>query len=300
MRILINTPTSHIGRVVADRLLETDHDIHLIARNVGKVAAFAARGATLHQGTLEDEAFVVEACQGADLLFWITPPNPATDDMRAFQQRLGEIAATAVRSHDIRRVVNLSSIGAQHSEGAGPISGLHPVENLLNQTGASLTHLRPSFFMENYLFSIPTVAASGNVFMPLPGDLCFPMIATRDIAAKAVARILDATWTGRAVIELIGPALLRCDEAAGILAAALGKPVTHVFAPDAQARAAMTGMGMSEGVADLMLEMYGAMRAGRIAPVGKPEVTATTFAQFAKEVYLPLFLKSAQREDRSR
>jgi uncharacterized protein YbjT (DUF2867 family) len=294
MKIVVNTPTGNIGRAVADRLLDTDHEVILMARDPKKIHHFAERGAKVYTGHLEDETFVVEATEGADLLFWNTPPNYTTDDMRAFQQRLGEIAALAVSSNSIGRVVNISSIGAQNSDGAGPISGLHTVENILNQTEANVTSLRPTFFMENYYFSMQTIAADGNIYMPLPGEIGFPMIATRDIAALAVERILDQSWTGASVIELVGPNEVTCDDAAEILGKTLGKNVSHVFVSNEQAKAAMIGMGMSDSVADVMLEMYGAMRERKIVPVETPKVTATTFDQFAQEIYHPAFAGAAE------
>ena len=54
-----------------------------------------------------------------------------SDDVRAFQNRLGTAGATAIRTNGISRVVNLSSIGSASSDsGVGPISGLHDVEGL--------------------------------------------------------------------------------------------------------------------------------------------------------------------------
>jgi hypothetical protein len=52
-------------------------------------------------------------------------------------------------------------------------------------------------------------------------------------------------------------------------------------------------MGMNPAVADLMLEMYGAMREGKVVPEGKPRATPTSFARFAAEVYRPAFQKAA-------
>ncbi len=294
MRIVINTPTGHIGRALTANLLGTAHELVLLARDPGKIKSFADRGAKIKQGDLEDASFVREATQGADALFWLTPPNFSTNDPLAFQRRLGENAAAAVQANRIPRVVQLSSVGAHQGErGLGPISGLCTVENLLDDTSAHVTHLRPSFFMENYLHSVPTVAHDGRIYMPLPGNLRLPMIATRDIAEVAAERLQDGKWTGRSVLELVGPDQLSGDEVAQRLGEALERQVAYMQVSDQQAKEGMTSMGMNPAVADLMLEMYEATRKGKVAPEGKPRRTPTTFARFARDVYRPAFRQAA-------
>ena len=61
MSIVITTPTGHIGSKLAEKLLDAGAEVTLLARNPDKVAGFAARGAKVAQGSLEDEAFVVAA-----------------------------------------------------------------------------------------------------------------------------------------------------------------------------------------------------------------------------------------------
>ena len=51
----------------------------------------------------------------ADALFWATPPGYGSDNVRAFQNRLGIAGSFAIRDNNISHVVNLSSIGAQLS-----------------------------------------------------------------------------------------------------------------------------------------------------------------------------------------
>ena len=113
------------------------------------------------------------------------------------------------------------------------------------------------------------------------------MIATADIAKAAADRILDATWTGRSVIEIVGPEELTFEGAARTLGAAVGKELKHVTTTPEQTREAMIGMGLSANVADTMLEMYGAFTDGTVAPEGGPQQTETTLKTFAEKVFRP-------------
>ena len=56
------------------------------------------------------------------------------------------------------------------------------------------------------------------------------------------------------------------DEAAAIIASAIGKPVECIDATLDQARGALAGMGMPDFVVDLIVEQYVAFRDGRLDP----------------------------------
>lgn len=289
MRIVVNTPTGKIGSALLGRLLGMDVELVLLNRNATKLKPFADRGAIVHEGDLEDAEFVVTATRGADALFWVTPADVATDDLRAYYNQLGKNAASAVTENGIPRVVDLSSIGAQHETGTGPIAGLYDIEKLLETTDAHVTHLRPAFFMENFFMSAGTIVAQGAMYLPCQGSTQLEMIATADIARAAADVILDDSWAGRNVLELAGPARVSFDEAAEVLGAALGSEVRHVPVSPEQTREALVGMGISEGVADSYLEMYRAFDNGFVTPEHPDGIKRMemSFEEFAKNVFAP-------------
>ncbi|MGA2259671.1 MAG: NAD(P)H-binding protein, partial [Thermoguttaceae bacterium] len=214
MKIAITTPTGHVGSAVADFLLEfgDDFSVTLLGRRPERLRKLTERRAQVLIGSQDDADFLIKATQDVDALFWATPPGYGSDDVRAFQNRLGKAAATAVHTNHVPRVVNLSSIGANLSSGAGPINGLHDVEQRLNDATANVTHLRPGFFFENLLWQADSIKNLGRISLPLSGSKRFPMIATRDIGRAAVQRLIDQQWTGHRVRELHGPADLSFDE----------------------------------------------------------------------------------------
>ena len=289
MKVAVNTPTGNIGRALVGQLLEGGAEVVLLARDAEKVKDFVARGAKVHVGNLEDGDFVARATKGVDVLFWLTPPNMATDDMRSHQRMLGDIAVRAVRENRIPRVVNLSSVGAQHESGTGPIAGLREIEEKLDRSGAHVTHLRPTFFMENLFMMAETMVKTGAAYFPVKGSAKMEMVATRDIAKVAAERILDPYWTGRTVIEILGPAPQTFEGAAKTLGKALGKDIQYVTTTFEQTRDALVGMGIRPKTADLFCQMYMAFDEGKIIP-DEPEKarrTTTTLDAFAAEVFKP-------------
>jgi uncharacterized protein YbjT (DUF2867 family) len=294
VKIAVTTPTGHVGSVVVDFLLDSGDDISvtLLGRRATTLRSFIERGAQISIGSQDDPDHLVEATQGVDALLWVTPPGYGSDNVRAFQNRLGKAAATAIRANRIPRVVNLSSIGAQFVSGVGPISGLHDVESWLDDTASNVTHLRPGFFFENLLGQLDSIRNWGRISLPLSGSRRYPMIATRDIAHVAAERLLDRSWTGHSVRELHGPAELCYDEVAGILSEALGRKIVYIKCNREEAHQYMLDNAISENAAELMLEMYDAIEMERLRPIQRRTVettTTTSLVKFVYEVMLPMF-----------
>jgi uncharacterized protein YbjT (DUF2867 family) len=247
-------------------------------------------------GAQDDDGFLVKATEDIDALLWVTPPGYGSDNVRAFQNRLGKAAATAIRANHIPRIVNLSSMGAQFSSGVGPINGLHDVEELLNDAADNVMHLRPGFFFENLLWQADSIKSSSKFSLPISSFRRYPMIATRDIGAVAARRLVDDEWTGQSASELHGAADLSYDEVAGVLSKALGRRIIYTKCGRQELRQALLGNAISENTVDLMLEMYDAVEAGKLRPAqprSEETTTPTTLLEFVYDVLIPMIAAPA-------
>jgi uncharacterized protein YbjT (DUF2867 family) len=293
MKIAVTTPTGHVGSAVTDFLLEFGGDItvKLLGRRPDKLQEYVDRGAEIAVGAQDDSDYLVKATHGVDALFWATPPGYGSDDLRAFQNRLGNAAATAIRTNKISHVVNLSSVGANLTSGVGPINGLHDVEVLLDNVATNITHLRPGFFFENLLWQLESIRKWGRISLPISGTKSYPMIATRDIGRVAATRLASNDWTGHFVQELHGPADLTFKEVAQIVGEVLGRKIVYIKCDPQEMRDNILSAGMTEKAADLMLEMYDAVENGRLRttqPRSNVTTTSTTLNEFVREVVLPM------------
>jgi uncharacterized protein YbjT (DUF2867 family) len=291
MRIAVTGPTGKVGRRITQTLLGSNVELTLLCRSPEKVTGPIREGARVESGSLEDAGYVARATRDADVLFWMTVPNYASNDYREFQRRLARNAARAIRDNRIPRVINLSSAGAQIKEGAGVVSGLHDVEQTLNATDAHVLHLRPAWFFENELAQIEPIRTAGKLFGVFSGTTRMPMVATRDIAEIAAQKILETGWSGKKTLGIHGPADLSHDEVAGILSEVLGRELAYVQVPPEQLRAALVNLGMSENGANQLLEFQSAIASGLLRaeePRTKETTTPTTFTEFAREVFRPM------------
>jgi uncharacterized protein YbjT (DUF2867 family) len=295
MRILVNTPTGKIGRLVTRHLLDAGLDLTLISRHPEKLDSLGTR-APVVQGDLDDPVTLDRATRGVDTLFWVTP-GLANPDYLRWNQDLAKLAVATALRNGVKRAVVLSSISAQVPRGVGPISSLHQVEREFRAGFADLVILRPTFFMENHFASIASISTMGAIFAPIAGSVRFPQIATRDIAARAAALLGDGTWAGQRVLGLHGPAEVSYEQTAQILGEALGRPVRFVQVTGEQARQAMLGGGLPAYVADAYVEMYGAMGSGvfqQAEPRSPETTTPTTLREFATDTLKPAIEAAAK------
>ncbi len=289
MSIVINTPTSNIGRTLAARLLDAGEQITVLSRDKNKVDALQHRGARVLEGSFEEPVLLAEALNGAESLFWLTPP-PARPDYYDWAVSCAKQAADAAKKAGVRRAVVLSSAGAHSGPGTGPVGPAREMENAFEAALPAVVSLRPGIFMENFLQSRDMIAKAGQIFLPIPGGKKWPLVATPDIADKAAAWLLDRSWTGHHRVGVHGPKDLSAEEATAIISAELGKPVKCIEASPEQARGVMLSMGMPDFLVEIIVEMYGAYRDGRMdaAEPRTPETTTpTTLAEFARTKLVP-------------
>lgn len=278
--------TGNTGRIVADRLLAEGKPVRVIGRNAERLQPLVAKGAEPFVGSILDAPFLTRALTGAAAAYVMTPPSMREPDFRAYQNRVGEAVAGAVGETGVRHVVHLSSMGADRPTGTGPVLGLHDAELRLNLlSGVNVLHLRPAYFMENLLGSIPGLRQMGVLGGPLRPDVVFPMIATRDIAKYAAERLQELDFTGHGVQELLGARDVTMQEVAPILGRAIGKPdLQYMQFPYADVEQGMVAMmGLSPDVARSYVELARAINDGVLAGVTRTarNTTPTSIEQFA-------------------
>ena len=293
MKIVVTTPTGHIGGKLANLLLNRKTDITVIARHPEKVKDLASRGATVVAGEHGDPKVLEHAVRDADALFWLTPSALNSRDPLGDARQLADAAASVLRKYPELRVVQLSSAGAFLPSGTGPIAGLHYTEEKFREAGKNVVALRPNEFMENIFFSLGSIVADGSIYTSVSGSLAAPMIATQDIAEIA-ADVLSKGLQGHYVVDIVGPEEVSFDRFAQITGETIGKPVRVVTIPGDKLKTALVQAGLSPEMAGLFVEMEAA--APRIMNVFRGNEKRTgkvTYPQFAREVFLPAYKKAA-------
>lgn len=253
MKIVVSTPTGHIGSRITQLLIQSGVRPTLLVRDPARLPEAVRAASDVKQGDLADAKFVAEATAGADALLWVIPSNYMSEDILGDIRQIGRNAADAIRKNGISRVVLLSSIGAE-LKNQSPIGALGEVEEMLNATGANVVSLRPGYFFTNLLSDVDSL--SQGVFpINLPLDMPAPWNDPRDVADIAAARLLSQEWSGQHVHHIQGPQDLSFAQVAEVVSQTTGKAVTAVRVTDEEWKAAMVSAGLPESTADAFVEM---------------------------------------------
>lgn len=293
--IVVTGSSGRTGRSATEALLARGENVRVVGRDAKKLAPFAERGADPFVGNAEDVGSMTAAFNGASAVYLVLPEDTSQQDLRAHQERVSNSYTAAIADAQVPFVVNLSSIGAQHSKNTGPIVGLHNQEQKLNRVaGLNVLHLRAAYFMENLFMSIAPLRSTGTLPGGLQGDVRIPWIATKDIGVYAATRLAARDFSGSSIQELHGQRDISMKEAASIVGNSIGKPdLAYVHVPSMMLAAALVEMGLPKKTAELLIEMWDGANAGLIVPQearSAKNTTPTTLESFVTEVFAPAYL----------
>ena len=258
--IVVTTPTGHIGLQLVRQLLDAKEAVRVVARDRAKLAPEVRDRVDVVEGSLDDDATMMRALDGAESLFLVVPPLFATPDVEEYYLGMTRPSCRAVTRHGVRRVVTVSGIGRKVAAGAAvsPISAAFAKDAELERTGVALRALWCPGFMENLLRSLQSLAADGTFSFPSRGDVKMPRVATRDIAATGARLLGDCSWSGQGGVAVLGPEDLSLDDMAAVMSDVLGKPIRFQPAPAGAYKAQLVKYGASEAFADGLLAMSAA------------------------------------------
>lgn len=284
MKIVIAAASGNIGRRAAEKVVQAGAETVLLTRQPEKVADLAAQGATVKPISSDDPQGLIEATQDADALFWLTPPKLDAPSLRDWYSQTAMIGARAVRENGIKRVVNISSLGAGAEANLGTVTFVGTVESIFNESCSNVLHLRPGYFMENFLGQVKFIQQDNAVYFPYDSDHDIPWISTDDIGDEVAKYLLDDRWAGQWTRNLMGAENLTLPEATAILSRLLNRSIKYVqvTVESIQQQFALTG-----ATPDVQQELGKLFRAlgnpnGIYAITRTPEATtSTTFEQFA-------------------
>ena len=144
-------------------------------------------------------------------------------------------------------------------------------------------------FMDNLVRQAQLIKAQGIFTSPISGDLELPSVATRDIAEAAARILIDRSWSGHEEVPLLGPKNLSFEHMAATASEVLGRDVTFTQVPPEAYKSRMVENGMSDAMAQGMLDMALAKDEGLDLGVERTPTnsTPTTFRTWCEDTLAP-------------
>ena len=290
--IVVTTPTGKIAQQVLYGILDSGQPVRVIARDPERLPPHLRKHVEVVQGSHGDHKVVERAFKGAESIFWLVPPDPKAQSVEKAYVDFTRPACDAIRTQGVKRVVIVSALGRGWPKHSGFVSASLAMDDLIMSTGVNARVLTMPSFMDNLLQQAKSIKSEGKFFSPISGDLKLPSCAIRDIASAAARLLLDSSWTGQSNVPVLGPRDLSFNEMAQIMSEVLEKTVRFQQIPFDAFKSRLTGFGMSEPMAQGMVDMMVAKNEGldKTVPRTPESSTPTSFRLWCEEVLKPAVL----------
>jgi uncharacterized protein YbjT (DUF2867 family) len=278
--LLVTGATGNVGSRLVRELVAVGAPTRALVRRPEAAAELRELGVEAVVGAFEDAESLRQAVSGVERLYLVSPPG--VDGM--VDQQLAVVGAA--RDQGVRHIVKQSSIAADEDTDASIVVAHRRIEEAIERSGMSWTHLRPHWFMQNELGQAGTIAADGVFYAPDVTEIS--MIDVADVASVAAQVLTSDVHEGKAYV-LTGPELLSYADLAGIYSRVLGRQVRWQQVSLEDARDSMREAGMPEELAVGFPEVMGRYGEGGVTREVSPLVeelsgrAPRTFEKFLRE-----------------
>jgi uncharacterized protein YbjT (DUF2867 family) len=284
-KILVTGATGTIGSYVVDQLLRREVNFRAAYHDSAKASKINLPGVEIVRIDNAKLETIRTSLAGVEKLFLLTPGLQETD-------KITSNFVDEARKAGVKRIVDLSVMGA--GSGLRTIGGrLHrEAEKVIETSGISYTHLRPNYFMQNFVnFYAQNIREQNAFFLPL-SDAKISFVDIRDVASVAVESLIGEGHDG-SIYTITGPDTLSCHEVARILSEVTGRKITYVSISEEETRQRLKAIGMPSDVVDYLVYSYKFTREGNLSMVtniieqvtGKRPISFKQFAADNKEAF---------------
>jgi uncharacterized protein YbjT (DUF2867 family) len=257
MRILVTNPTGKIGRRIVPELLAPEFSVRVIVRDPARLPHEIRQQVEIVLGSADDVATLRRALDDVEALFWCVPTEPLHEkNVEQHYERFAVAAWQAIRQGQTPRVVTISASGTIRP---GRISGLHAMEDILNESAAAVRHLSCGFFMENLLAQARSIRDQGVISYPLPGHIPIPMVSVESIADAALRWLVRRDWNGIQHVAVCGSNKFSFNQTASVIERTLERPVRYLEASADDYVRTLVEQGASADYARSQVEMFTAL-----------------------------------------
>ncbi|MER7765169.1 SDR family oxidoreductase [Streptomyces sp. NPDC097619] len=261
MSIVVTGATGSLGRLVIEELLKqvSADGIAAVVRDGAKAADLAARGIEVRVADYEDPAALAGAFRSGDRVLLIS----GSEVGRRVPQHTAVIEAA--KAAGVAQLAYTGILGGPEAD--FELAAEHKVtERAVLDSGLPYTFLRNGWYHENYTANLAPVLAHGAV-VGSAGAGRVASAARADYAAAAAVVLTGEGHLGK-TYELSGDTAWSLPEYAAEVAARSGREVVYQDLPAAAHLEVLTGAGVPQGFAELLVDVDAAIARGRLAGTG--------------------------------
>ncbi|NXY97457.1 SDR family oxidoreductase [Streptomyces sp. BR123] len=261
MSIVVTGATGALGRLVVEELLTRvpAADIAVAVRDKAKAADLAERGVEVRIADYDAPETLADAFRAGDRVLLISG--------NAVGRRVPQHTAVieAAKAAGVAQLAYTGVLGGPEAD--FELAAEHKVtEQAVLDSGLPYTFLRNGWYHENYTAQLAGVLEHGTV-TGSAGEGRIASAARADYAAAAAAVLTGEGHLNR-VYELSGDTAWSMAEYAAEVSAQSGKEVAYTELPSAAHLSALTGAGVPEGFAALLVDVDAAISRGSLGHTG--------------------------------
>lgn len=253
--IAVTGSTGAVGGRVARDLAARGIPQRLLVRDASRAPVL--EGAEVHVAGYSDADAAVAALAGVETLFMVSASESA--DRVEHHRTFVDAAARA----GVRSIVYTSFLGAA-PDAVFTLGRDHAVtEDVIRASGMTWTFLRDNFYMD----MMELFAGDDGVIRGPAGDGRCSLVSRSDVAATAVAVLLDPAAHADRTYDLTGPEALSMEEVAQKISAVRGHPVRYVDETLDEAYASRAVYGAPPWQVEAWVTTYTAIAGGDMAVI---------------------------------
>jgi uncharacterized protein YbjT (DUF2867 family) len=286
MAHIILGASGRVGSAAVDKLLQRGAAVKGVVRNEEKAKGLKSRGADAAVADAHNLPALKVALRDGETLFALTPETGQEENVLGDTNDILTNYRAALAAGGIRKVVGLSSMGAQHREGTGNLVMSYMLEHAFDGLGLTRVFIRPAYYFSNWLGYLESAKESGVLPTFFPVNLKIPMICPSDVGQFAAETLLNSDQD-MTIYELSGPASLSSADVAKAFSEVFDKEIKAQQIPRNQWEQTLRSIGFSADGIRNFIEMTEAVISGKSGPEGRGTVgaqTDTTLQEYLEKV----------------
>lgn len=254
MEVLVIGAAGTVGRHLTSILARRGLAVRAATRNPRGLADLGAVARVVELDFDRPPTFAA-ALDGVERAFLMARPG----DLRPDETAAPLLAA--MRRAGVRHVVHMTGMGVDRREDL-PLGRL---ERALEGSGMAFTHLRPNYFLQNFVTAplVDGIRERGEIALAA-GDARIAFVDVRDIAAVAAEAIVTEAHRGVAY-TLTGGEAVGYEDVARAIATATRRPVLYTALTEGYVRDALAAAGLSPELIERRLGFLALARTGAFA-----------------------------------
>jgi uncharacterized protein YbjT (DUF2867 family) len=248
--LLVTGATGNVGKAVIQALADRGISVRALVRDPTRLPIDRPANLDVMTGDLADEESLTRALHGVESAFLASSFNPRMVELQS--RFIG-----AAKAAGVKRLVQLSGVGADARMCcARTLRWLGQIETIAKSSGLAVTHLRPTFYMQNLLAFAPTIATQGVIAGPFRSTK-WTWVDARDVGAVAAVALAEDRHAGQ-TYTITGSESLTYQEVADRLGRALHRPIKYLDVTANETRGRLQAAGESPVMIEAKLELWDA------------------------------------------